>query len=248
MAFDKSITSSSFPRSLRALMAGFRHDFFYSLLHRPISGLEDLGDPKDSCNWTILTRDLKPDSVVYCAGVGRDISFEHAIADGFGPVVHLLDPSPTGLATMQLPENQRPQFVFHPMALAGYSGTLELGPPGDAAEGSWMSLESDSDGPVATGPTVSVPCETVGSLMKRLGHTKIDLLKIDIEGAEYGVLDSLLSDNLPVRQIAVEFHNGVLPGIPRSRTIAMLWKMYKSGYRLIHKGGSNHTLLRKEDL
>jgi FkbM family methyltransferase len=248
MAFDRAITSTSVPRSLRAWVAGLRHDLFYSLLHRSVDGLEDLGDPTESCNWTILTRDLNPESIVYAAGVGRDISFEHAIADRFGPTVHLLDPSPTGLETMALAENQRPEFVFHPLALAGYSGELELAPPGNAAEGSWISRDGDAQEPSTTGAVVRVPCETVGSLMKRLGHSHIDLLKIDIEGAEYGVLESLLAENLPVRQIAVEFHNGVLPGIPRSRTIGMLSKLFRNGYRIIHKGGSNHTLLRKEEL
>ncbi|MCW1923528.1 FkbM family methyltransferase [Luteolibacter arcticus] len=248
MAFDRALTGSSRPASIRALVAGIRHDLFYSLLHRPIDGLEDLGDPTDSCNWTVLTRGLGPDSVVYSAGIGRDISFEHAIADRFGPKIHLLDPSPTGMETMELPEHQRPEFEYHQLALAGYDGELELAPPPNPAEGSWVSRDRDPSEPSATGTPIRVPCETVGSLMKRLGHQHIDLLKIDIEGAEYGVLDSLLKDGTPVRQIAVEFHNGVLAGIPRSLTIRMLGRLFTRGYRIIHKGGSNHTLLRKEDL
>ena len=149
---------------------------------------------------------------------------------------------------MELPENKRQEFEFHPMALAGYSGELELAPPSNAAEGSWSSRDLNPDVPSSTGPPIRVPCETVGHLMSRLGHRRIDLLKIDIEGAEYGVLDSLLKDGTPVRQIAVEFHNGVIPGIPRSLTIRMLTRLFARGYRIIHKGGSNHTLYLKSGL
>ena len=68
-------------------------------------------------------------------------------------------------------------------------------------------------------------------------------MKIDIEGAEYSVLESIMKSPVKIKQIAVEFHNGVLPGIPRSRTIRSLIRMFMKGYRIVHKGGSNHTLM-----
>ena len=37
-----------------------------------------------------------------------------------------------------------------------------------------------------------VPVERVRTIMKRLLHEKIDLLKLDIEGAEYSVLRGML--------------------------------------------------------
>lgn len=84
--------------------------------------------------------------------------------------------------------------------------------------------------------------------MKKYGHTHVDLLKIDIEGAEYGVLEAIMESGVQIRQIAVEFHNGVLPGIPRKLTIRTLIKLYRYGYRIVHKGGSNHTLCLASEL
>lgn len=248
MAFDHALNSPKDLISLSGLIAGLRHDLFYTLLHRSTSDLADLGDSRQSCNWTIRTSRLNSESVVYSAGVGRDISFEHELANRFGMKIILLDPSPTGLDTMKMPEHQRKEFEFLPVALAGHEGELILSPPGNPEEGSWVS-ETSQTGGVSTSPDmVTVKCETVLSLMKKLGHAHVDLLKIDIEGAEYGVLEAILASGARIRQIAVEFHNGVLPGIPRNLTIRTLIKLYRHGYRIVHKGGSNHTLYLASEL
>jgi FkbM family methyltransferase len=242
MPFDRSIPKFDFRfvRSPTSLLKGLRHDLFYTLLHKHMDKLEDLGDPTFSCNWTICTRGLGPNSVVYSAGVGKDISFEHSLADKFGVQMLLLDPSPTGMETMALAANQRAEFEFLPVGLAGKPGELILAPPGNPDEGSWMAGELSAE---SSDHMIKVPCESVESLMKRYNHKRIDLLKMDIEGAEFEVLDSILDSGIEISQIAVEFHNAVLEGVPRGRTINSLTKLWKHGYRVIHKGGSNHTLL-----
>lgn len=243
MSFDRAIKKLdiSHARTPLKLLRGLRHDLFYSLIHRETTDMEDLGDSAQSCNWTICTRGLGPHSVVYSAGVGKDISFEHALADKFGVKLILLDPSPTGLETMELNENHRPEFEFLPIGLAGKSGVLSLAPPGNPEEGSWM-MGSLGD-PTIDDNRITVPCETVQDLMMRFGHNKIDLIKMDIEGAEFEVLDSILESGVEIGQIAVEYHNAVLEGVSRDSTIGSLWKLWRRGYRIINKGGSNHTLL-----
>ena len=42
--------------------------------------------------------------------------------------------------------------------------------------------------------------------MTELGHGWVDLLKLDIEGAEYDVLSALADTGLPCDVLAVEFH------------------------------------------
>lgn len=246
MAFDHAFNSIH-PRTLKWYFAALRHDLFYHTLHRSTADLEDLGDPTLECNWTIRTSRLGPESVIYSAGVGRDITFEHALADRFGAKVILIDPSPTGIETMDDPLNRRAEFIFLDIALAGHDGELVLASPPDANEGSWVPdsafKKSGSDN-----ETIKVKCRKIESLMRDFGHRHVDLLKIDIEGAEYDVIDSLLTSGVKIRQIAVEFHNGVLPGISKSLTIRTLARMYLRGYRLVHKGGSNHTLYLAAEL
>ena len=44
--------------------------------------------------------------------------------------------------------------------------------------------------------------------MSALGHERLDLLKMDIEGAEYAVLDDMLQSGILPDQLLVEFHHG----------------------------------------
>jgi FkbM family methyltransferase len=214
-----------------------RYHLFYGALLRRNYKLLTLGNRDIECSWNFYPDALNAKSVVYSGGVGRDISFEHGLVAKFGCSVVLLDPSPTGCETMALPMNQIPQFKFRSVGLAGSCKTLKLAPPKYPEEGSWFKNDGD-------GSTIEVPCEDLATLMQKNGHQQIDLLKIDIEGAEYEVLYDLLKRRLPVRQVLVEFHHGILPSIKRLDTVRAILKMTAGGYKLLDQCGSNHTFLR----
>jgi FkbM family methyltransferase len=214
-----------------------RYHLFYGVLLRRNYKLLTLGNRDNECCWNFYPDNLNAKSVVYSGGVGRDITFEHELVAKFGCSVVLLDPSPTGCETMSLPANQIPQFKFIPVGLAGSCKTLKLAPPKYPGEGSWFK----SDG---GGNTIEVPCEDLVTLMQKNGHSQIDLLKIDIEGAEYEVLYDLLKRRLPVKQVLVEFHHGILPGIKRRESVLAILKMITNGYKLLDQCGSNHSFLR----
>jgi len=216
---------------------GLRYDIFYGLLVNRNYKLMMLGNRQTECNWNFYPGALNSDSIIYCGGVGKDISFEHSLVQKFGCRIVLFDPSPTGLATMALPVNQIPQFKFAPVGLAGSCKVLKLAPPRWKEEGSWFKATGQSD-------VIEVPCEDLTTLMQRNGHKHIDLLKIDIEGAEYEVIDDLLKKRLPVRQVLVEFHHGILPGYSRSDSIRSIVKMVCAGYKLLDQYGTNHVFYR----
>jgi FkbM family methyltransferase len=56
---------------------------------------------------------------------------------------------------------------------------------------------------------LQVPVRSVGSLMKEFGHNRIDILKIDVEGSEYQMLEGLIDSGtfLFVNQITMEWHH-----------------------------------------
>lgn len=220
--------------SLSRHLKNFRHKLFYGALLRRGPRLIELGDRSTGCSWMFCPDGLNDKSAVYSGGVGRDVTFEHALVRRFGCSVVLFDPSPTGLETMALPENKIPLFKFHPVGLAGQCGTLKLAPPLNPAEGSWFKQAAGAG-------MVEVPCVDLSTLMQRNGHEHVDLLKIDIEGAEYEVIDDLLRRRLPVKQILVEFHHDMLPGIRRNQAIRAIFKLLARGYRLLHQEGNNHT-------
>jgi FkbM family methyltransferase len=223
------------PRLIRQFK-DFRYRIFYGLLIRRNYKLATLGSRQNHCAWTFCPDGLNANSVIYSGGVGPDISFEHDLVRQFGCNIVLFDPSPPGLETMSKPENKIPQFKFHPVALAGRCGKLNFAPPLDPDGSSWFSNANETG-------ALEVPCVDLSTLLQQNNHTSIDLLKIDIEGAEYDVLNDLLKRRLPVKQVLVEFHHGILPGIRRGQTIRAILKMLAAGYRLLDQEGGNHTFL-----
>lgn len=186
-------------------------------------------------SWHISTAGLNMESVVYSAGVGLDISFERELVERFGVVVELFDPSPTGIKTMQKPENSVHGINFHPVGLAGSSGTVQFATPKDPREGSYTITTREES-------SVNFRCYDLRDLMWQRGHYKVDLLKVDIEGFEYEVIDSIIQNKLDVRQICVEYHH-FMKGIGLLKTLRSILKLKSAGYRLIYKTRFDYTFL-----
>jgi FkbM family methyltransferase len=191
------------------------------------------------CTWHVRPDWLNADSIVVSAGVGNDISFEKELVDYIGCKILLMDPSPTGTRTMSQASNQRAQIEFQPVALAGRDGSIELQAPLIAAEGSyWLGASSASNGNSAT----QFACRSLSSLARERGWSHIDLLKIDIEGSEYEVVEDLVQSGLKVQQLCIEFHH-FMPGVPLKRTLRALEALRRIGLRFAYKAGSDYTLL-----
>ena len=223
------------PEALR----GWRYRLFYRLLLRKRPDLLTLGEPVGGCGWTVCSSLLGPRSIVYSGGVGNDISFERALVKQFGCEVVLCDPSPTGAQTMQRPENMLPEFHFLPLGLTDYRGSLRLARPLKDGGDWWLSSDKSQEG------SLELPCTDLGSLMAERGHAHIDLLKLDIEGSEYAVIEHLLAHRIPVRQLCVEYHHGILPGITRGKSIRSILKLLAHGYNLVEQNIANHTFVKK---
>ena len=221
--------------TLPKILRDVRYRVFYGSLIKRGYELDILGDRSYGLQWTICPRGLNANSVVYSGGVGEDISFELELVKRFGCSISLCDPSPAGLKTMALSENRIPQFRFFPAALSAHSGKLSLAPPPPGN----FSWSAQTDGTA----TLEVKCVDLRSLMKQNGHAHIDLLKLDIEGCEYEVIDDILEHRIPVRQICVEFHNGIVPGIRRRQTIRSILKLLTRGYKLVCRDSANHTFI-----
>ena len=79
------------------------------------------------------------------------------------------------------------------------------------------------------------------------GHSFVDVLKIDIEGFEYEVLQDCLAARIPIRQICVEFHD-FFPDIAKAKTRIMIQAIESQGYDLIHRHRHDHTFLQRDSL
>ena len=77
-----------------------------------------------------------------------------------------------------------------------------------------------------------------------MGHTKIDVLKMDIEGAEYGVIADLCSGGAinKVGQFLVEFHHW-MPGISVGATKRAIELLRGAGLRANWVSPNGHEVL-----
>jgi FkbM family methyltransferase len=182
--------------------------------------------------WTIVTRGLHPDAVIYSGGVGEDITFEQELIRKFGVKVHIFDPSPVATHTISRANND--SLLFRPVGLAA-STTAKFSIGGGTDSTTWLKA----------GGNETLPCTSLAQEMAINGHDSIDLLKIDIEGFEYEVLEACLAENIPIKQICVEFHD-FFPEIPKARTKAMIRTLESQGFDLIHRHRHDHTFLRRD--
>ena len=190
------------------------------------------------CSWFVDTKSLGEESIVYSGGAGNDISFELEIAELFGCRVLLFDPSETGINTVKKADTNR-LLDFYAIGLTKTDGEVTFSKPANSVEGSFSIEKNDH----STSDKVTFSCKSISSLMKEFNHRKIDLLKIDIEGFEYGVLEDILHNKLAVDQICVEFHH-FFKEIPKAKTSKIIQLLELNGYKIIHKKNLDYTFIK----
>jgi FkbM family methyltransferase len=165
-------------------------------------------------------------------GVGDDIGLDKALIAEYGMVIHAFDPTPSTIEWLS--ENKPlipPTFHFHPWAITDRDGTLTLYPriTKRGQKSRMMYTLVPEKGSIDAG--IEVPAFTIKSIMSKLGHHHIDFLKMDIEGAEYAVLEQMLDCTIRPKQILVEFHHR-FPGIGMRKTAYLIEKLRIADYRI----------------
>jgi hypothetical protein len=88
--------------------------------------------------------------------------------------------------------------------------------------------------PLETAPhrALRLPVRRLSTIGNSLGHESVDLVKMDVEGAEYAVIDDLLASGFPCDQLLVEFHHFWDGSLDRTRDC--LDRLDAAGWRLYH--------------
>jgi len=196
----------------------------------------------DGANWCVCPNGLSASSIVYSFGVGEDISFDLELISRFGPCVHAFDPTPRSIewvAGQRVPE----KFIFHAYGVADFDGVAKFLPPVNPAHVSHTLLARNTPR-----PAIEVPVHRLMTIMKLLSHSRIDLLKMDIEGAEYAVLNDLLTSGIPMNQLLVEFHHRWRELGPQ-KTKQAIRGLNSAGYRIfdVSPSGEEYSFLRIAD-
>jgi FkbM family methyltransferase len=166
----------------------------------PAPGLLDLGTSYGG--WTVPVELIEPSWVCYCVGVGGDISFDLELICRYGVEVRAFDPVADYVKGAQEQGAGEPRFSAQQVAIATADGPIRMQVTHDP-----QSLSVSSAGLYESGDFIEVPGRTLPSLMAELGDERIDLLKLDVEGAEYEVLPTIDLRALDVKVFAIQLHH-----------------------------------------
>ncbi len=210
--------------------------------------------------WTIPDDYLNNDSIVYMVGAGEDISFDVGIAEKYGSKVYIFDPTPRAKTHFnslingvkknekvpinnsktdfyQIKNENIENLKFIELGLWNKEEKLKFYVPKNPehVSHSLVNLQKTEDYFIAK-------VDRLSNIMKQLNHNHIDLLKIDIEGAEYNVIESILEDKIKIKVLCVEYDEAFhsLDNKYIDRIKDSITKLTKHGYKIID-GDSYHN-------
>ena len=181
--------------------------------------------------WNLIDFKELNNKTIISAGCGEDISFDIEFLNMYGGKIILVDPTPRSIKHLEqvldsvgnkktknyidggnqqiesydLEKLEAKQLIVKNFALYKKDAiNVKFYPPKNPAHVShsisnWQKGESDSN------KSIEVETITVKKIMKEHDLDKLELIKLDIEGAENEVLPSLIKNKIFPNQILVEF-------------------------------------------
>jgi FkbM family methyltransferase len=181
----------------------------------------------------VPTAELEPGGICYSVGVGQDITFDLELIERYGMRVWGFDPTPRvidWIATQDLPA----QYTFLPYGIWDKDDVVKFYVPENPDH-----VSHSIDNIQETDQYITGEVKRLSTAMRELGHTRIDLLKMNIEGAEGAVVDDALAARIPIRVLSVVFEQNESPRKLRAR----IRRVLDAGYVLRHVEGWHYTFV-----
>lgn len=189
-------------------------------------------------------------SVCYCVGAGTDISFDTELVHRFGCRVFIFDPMPYALQhynnlvaitkagekmtidgngnayQYQVTNDDLLKVTFLDIGIWKEKSLVKFYEPAkeNYAGHSITNLQQ-------TGSYIEAMVDRLPNIMNTLNHKAIDLLKLEIEGAEYTVIDTIEQDRPDIKIICVEFDE-----VFHSKGFSYLFKIKDATRKLLNAG------------
>lgn len=206
---------------------------------------------------------LDKNSIVYSGGVGEDISFDIKLQTKYDCNIILIDPTEKAKDHfienklyysskkkhefkgniqsdyyIQI-QNETPdfnKFIYVDKGLWNKNTTLKFY---KQSNHEYVS-QSLINGMFSTNYDI-VNVDSIKNIMNDLSHNRIDLLKLDIEGAENIVLEQMLDDKIYPKYLCVEFDLYLKNKDPHNTTNKIINRLQMEGYKIIINDNMNIT-------
>ncbi len=230
-------------------------------VHKIAYKIQKIGNDYSFC--VVPEKSLSEASIVYSFGAGEDIHSDIGLVRSYGCDVVIFDPTPKAIKhfkelkdlTMQgkqfhcesgltydVSTAEIQKIRYEEIALWKEDSKLKFFLPQDANHVS-CSINNIQN----TDQYVEVEANKLSSIMKKMGHSHIDYLKFDIEGAEFEVLENIIEENIDVRVIYLEYHyndaNKPLKNVKRIHK--SLSDLLLVGFQVVHNDRNRYYTLIK---
>lgn len=216
--------------------------------------------------WFVPTNmNLNENSIIYSGGVGEDISFDLILSDKFNSNIFLIDPTEKSKKHYEETIN----YFHNRIPFLGniqndyYDKIINLKPNFNKinyiSTGLWnkkdilkfykqenenyvsQSLISGMFGDIYD----TVKVDSIKNIMNFYNHEHIDLLKLDIEGAEIEVLEQMINDNIFPNILCVEFDLKLKSKDSENKTDKLIDNLVEfHNYKIVVNDNLNLTLVR----
>ncbi len=181
----------------------------------------------------LICLDLIPKgSTIISGGVGNDVKFELELIKRKNVKVIGIDPTNTAQQYIKNLEATEPllksNYTYLKKALSHSNEAITL----FFGDNDMMSSVSSQHRDAAAQNSFVCEAITIDELMAQYKNTAY--IKIDIEGAEYAILNKL--EKLSVPQISIEFHHHCCTEYSLAQSISLIQKIEKMGYDAIDYG------------
>ena len=216
--------------------------------------------------WSIpINAKLDSNSIVYSGGVGEDISFDLKLQDKYKCKIFLIDPTKRAIKHY---EEVKEMFKTKTIALSGniqndyLKNIIGLNPnfenfnyinKGLYREKTKLKFYKQTNPDYVSQSLVSnmfgneydeVEVDSIKNIMKEHNHTKIDLLKLDIEGSEIDVLNQMLDDEIYPTYLCIEFDLLLKNKDPNKLTEKIAKRLQSNNYKKLKNKNLNITFER----
>jgi FkbM family methyltransferase len=148
-----------------------------------------------------LNYPLTPDSIVLDIGGFRG-DFASQISNKYKSTIHIFEPIKSQAAGIAARFKDNDKVFVHPIGVGGKSEDITIYIP----EGKDEATMHPGDSKIASEENIKVV--DVAEVFKNIDADHIDLMKLNIEGAEFDLLDRLIAKKLhkKVTDIQIQFH------------------------------------------